>query len=90
MLAAALSAAAGDADVKASARSLFGEGVFVFSPEDSAAEIDRVVEGVFKKQHHRQFGEDRYAFLFLPGDYTKTKAINIGYYTQLLGLGRRT
>ena len=86
--AAALSAAAGDADVKASARSLFGEGVFVFSPEDSAAEIDRVVEGVFKKQHHRQFGEDRYAFLFLPGDYTKTKAINIGYYTQLLGLGR--
>ena len=40
------------------------------------------------KQHHQQFGPDRYAFLFLPGDYSKMKTINVGYYTQVLGLGR--
>ena len=65
-----------------------GENVRIFSPKDDPAEISRVCEDIFKKQHHRQFGPDRHALLFLPGDYVKAGTINVGYYTQILGLGR--
>ena len=65
-----------------------GDNVRVFSPKDDPAEIARVCEDVFKRQHHRQFGPDRYAFLFLPGDYANVGTINVGYYTQILGLGK--
>ncbi|MBQ2624891.1 MAG: hypothetical protein IJG18_07315 [Kiritimatiellae bacterium] len=65
-----------------------GENVRVFSPEDGLENIHRVTEDVFKRQHKRQFGPERYAFLFLPGDYTKAGTLNVGYYTQVLGLGR--
>ena len=80
--------AASTVDTAARAKKLFGEGAFVFSPEDDMTQLDATVEEVFKKQHHQQFGTDRYAFLFLPGDYSKMKTINVGYYTQVLGLGR--
>ena len=80
--------AASTAETVARARKLFGSGTYVFSPDDDLAKVDATVETVFKKQHHQQFGPDRYAFLFLPGDYSKMKTINVGYYTQVLGLGR--
>ena len=68
---------------------MLGENVIVFSPEDSIDEIDRVSESIFEKQRYNQFGEERYAIFFKPGDYTGSKkAINIGYYTQILGLGK--
>ena len=72
----------------AAGATLFGPHAYVFSPKDDPAEIHRITEEVFKKQHHRQFGEERYAFLFLPGDYVAAKTINVGYYTQILGLGK--
>ena len=65
-----------------------GENVRVFSPEDGLETIHRATEDVFKRQHKRQFGPERYAFLFLPGDYSKMKTVNVGYYTQILGLGK--
>ena len=58
-----------------------GENVRVFSPEDGLENIHRVTEDVFKRQHKRQFGPERQAFLFLPGDYTKAGTLNVGYYT---------
>jgi len=65
-----------------------GENVRVFSPEDGLEEIHRATEDVFRRQHKRQFGPERQAFLFLPGDYSKMKTVEVGYYTQILGLGR--
>ena len=65
-----------------------GENVRVFSPEDGLENIHRATEAVFQRQHKRQFGPERQAFLFLPGDYSKMKTVNVGYYTQILGLGR--
>ena len=67
---------------------LLGPNVYIFSPEDSPDEIARTVEDVFKCQHHQQFGKGRYAFMFKSGDYTKAGTFNVGYYTQLLGLGK--
>ena len=68
---------------------LFGPNVYIFSPKDPIEKIDRTCEEIFRKQHHSQFGTARYALLFKPGDYTASKKpINVGYYTQVLGLGR--
>jgi hypothetical protein len=69
-------------------QSVLGPNVRIFSPSDDPAEVQRAVEDVFKRQHHRQFGPERQAFLFLPGDYTAAGTLNVGYYTQILGLGR--
>ena len=66
----------------------FGEGSFLFTPSDSMDEIRRITEDVFRRQHHAQFGTDRYVFMFQSGDYVGAKTINIGYYTQILGLGK--
>ena len=68
---------------------LFGPNTVVFSPTDPIEKIDSICESIVKKQHHSQFGTARYAILFKPGDYTASKKpINVGYYTQVLGLGR--
>ena len=68
--------------------SALGPNVHVFSPDDDMKKVAETVETVFKRQHYRQFGTERQAFLFLPGDYTKAGTLNVGYYTQVLGLGR--
>ena len=68
---------------------LFGPNCYFFSPKDPIEKIDRTCEEIFKRQHHSQFGTARYALLFKPGDYTGSKKpINVGYYTQVLGLGK--
>ena len=92
LFAALLGAAGAEAklsDHDAQAKALLGPNVYMFSPTDDLAEIDGICESIFKQQHHSQFGTARYAFLFMPGDYTGSKKpINVGYYTQILGLGK--
>ena len=67
---------------------MFGKNMYIFSDTDDRSEIDKVIDSTYKKQHYNQFGTDRYSFAFKPGDYTNTETINIGYYTQILGLGK--
>jgi hypothetical protein len=43
------------------------------------------LNSVFNQQQSNQFGTSRYAFLFAPGVYNVD--VNIGFYTQALGLG---
>ncbi|WP_245573245.1 coagulation factor 5/8 type domain-containing protein [Amycolatopsis benzoatilytica] len=50
------------------------------------AEIQRTVDGIFAEQEKNQFGSQRYAVLFKPGEYAAD--VNVGFYTQVLGLGR--
>ena len=68
--------------------SALGPNVHVFSPDDDMKKVAETVETVFKRQRHRQFGPERQAFLFLPGDYTQAGTLYVVYYTQVLGLGR--
>jgi hypothetical protein len=65
----------------------FGPSVLVFDPSMSAATIQSLVSGVFANQQNNQFGASRYAFFFKPGQYTNLD-INVGYYTEVLGLGQ--
>lgn len=67
---------------------MFGKNMYIFNPTDHASEVNSTVGNIFNKQHYNQFGTDRYAFAFKPGSYLSEDVINIGYYTQILGLGK--
>ncbi|BEV08022.1 adenylyl cyclase [Methylophilus sp. DW102] len=64
----------------------FGENVFVLDPQMPAEEVQTRLDALFKQQESNQFGPERYAVLFKPGVYHNK--IKLGFYTQLMGLGR--
>ena len=47
--------------------------------------IQSQLDAIFRKQERSQFGSNRYAFLFKPGEYQLD--IQMGFYTEALGLG---
>ena len=63
----------------------FGPNVLIFSTSMSAAIIQNQINSVFSTQQNNQFGSQRNALLFEPGQYNVN--IPIGFYTQVLGLG---
>jgi len=65
----------------------FGPNVFIFDPSTSLATIQNYANGVFANQQNNQFGPQRYAFIFKPGQYSGL-LLNLGYYTQILGVGQ--
>jgi hypothetical protein len=64
----------------------FGPNVHIFDPSMSAATVQSTLDSVFAAQQNDQFGTRRDALLFKPGTYDVTA--NVGYYTQLAGLGQ--
>ena len=66
----------------------FGEQVYIFSPYDDMAKIQRTCDEIFENQERNQFGSERYALLFMPGDYPELD-VKVGFYTQVLGLGEK-
>jgi len=63
----------------------FGPNVLIFSPSMPSATIQAQIDKVYATQRHNEFGPERNAILFLPGDYNVD--VPIGFYTQVLGLG---
>jgi hypothetical protein len=63
----------------------FGPNVLVFNPATPAARIQEQIDKVYAAQQHSEFGSQRNAFFFLPGEYHVD--IPVGFYTQVIGLG---
>ncbi|UYQ60564.1 discoidin domain-containing protein [Streptomyces peucetius] len=63
-----------------------GPNVHVFDP--STPGIQAKLDEVFRQQESAQFGSGRHAFFFKPGTYNGLNA-QIGFYTQIAGLGLR-
>jgi hypothetical protein len=63
----------------------FGTNVLIFDP--TMTNIQSQVAAVFAQQQYNQFGPQRYALLFKPGQYNNLY-IDMGFCTQLLGLGQ--
>jgi hypothetical protein len=63
----------------------FGPNVSIFNPSMPMADIQARIDAIHKLQSASQFGADRYALLFKPGSYSLN--VDVGYYTQALGLG---
>ena len=67
----------------------FGPNVQIFDPSVPAATIQAAVDSAFKSEllsATAQFGDQRFVFLFKPGNYG-TLFANLGYYTSIAGLG---
>jgi hypothetical protein len=76
----------GSSGSAASSKPNLGPNVLVFDPSMPMATIQSQLDVIFNQQVLDQFGPGRYAFLFLPGQYSLD--IKLGYYTQVIGLGR--
>ena len=63
----------------------FGPNVQVFNPSMPAAAIQEQIDRVYKVQQHNEFGPERNALLFLPGNYKVD--VPVGFYTEVVGLG---
>ncbi|MFF5246413.1 RICIN domain-containing protein [Streptosporangium sp. NPDC000095] len=62
-----------------------GPNVSIFDPSTPTATIQARLNTVFSQQQTDQFGANRFALLFKPGSYSVDA--NIGFYTQIAGLG---
>ncbi|GLY95818.1 discoidin domain-containing protein [Actinoplanes sp. NBRC 103695] len=63
----------------------FGPNVNVYDPTTPTATIQNRLNQLFTAQERNQFGPERYAVLFKPGNYTAD--VNLGFFEQVAGLG---
>ena len=63
----------------------FGPNVLIFDSAMPPAEMQRRIDKIYAVERRNEFGQERYALLFLPGTYHLD--VPVGFYTQLLGLG---
>lgn len=64
---------------------IFGPNVYVFDSGMSQSAIQKVASTIFGQQETNQFGDERKALLFRPGDYDL--GFHVGFYTSVAGLG---
>ncbi len=76
-----------DGDSIVTDSSVFGDNVYVFSADDEIKYVQSKVDEIYGIQESNQFGDERYALLFMPGEYDESLSVNVGFYTQVLGLG---
>ena len=76
---------AGVAMASGGAKPDFGANVLVFDSSMPAAEIQREIDRVYAAQQKSEFGAERDALLFLPGEYRVD--VPVGFYTEVMGLG---
>lgn len=80
-----MGAAKGTARTLRSSDPDLGPNVFIVDPAMPAAEVQARIDSIFIEQERAHFTDARYAVLFKPGRYQAD--VNIGYFTQVLGLG---
>ena len=62
-----------------------GANVLIFDPATPQADMQRQIDQIYAIERRNEFGPERYAILFLPGEYHLD--LPVGFYTQVLGLG---
>jgi hypothetical protein len=67
----------------------FGPNVKILDPSMTTAQIKAIVDPIAAQQTSNEFGTERYALLFKPGNYGASVPLNfnVGYYTEVAGLG---
>lgn len=63
----------------------FGDRVLVFEPGMDRAAVQEALDSLSRQQAHAQFGSERYALLFKPGEYDLQ--VTVDYYVEAAGLG---
>ena len=67
------------------AKPQFGPNVLIFDPSMPSRVIQKQIDAVYAIQQHNEFGPQRNALLFLPGNYSVD--VPVGFYTEVIGLG---
>jgi hypothetical protein len=62
-----------------------GPNVLIFTPAASPATMQQQIDAIYAVQQHNEFGSERNAILFLPGQYHV--GVPVGFYTEVVGLG---
>ena len=62
-----------------------GPNVPIFDPTMRQADMQQQIDKIYAVERRNEFGPERYAVLFLPGEYHLD--VPIGFYTQVMGLG---
>jgi hypothetical protein len=63
----------------------FGANVLIFDPSMSSQAMQKQIDAIYAIQEHNEFGTQRNALLFLPGNYSVD--VPVGFYTEVMGLG---
>jgi hypothetical protein len=64
--------------------------IVIFTPTMSTSEIQAAADAIFNLQQNNEMGTERYTIYFLPGSYGSYEEplyLQIGYYTEVAGLG---
>lgn len=77
--------AAGPVMAAGGAKPDFGPNVLIFDAKMPAAAIQKQIDKVYATEQWNEFGPERYALLFLPGEYKVD--VPVGFYTEVMGLG---
>ena len=62
-----------------------GPNVLLVKPSMSASAVQAQIDRIYAVQQHNEFGSERNAILFLPGEYHVD--VPVGFYTEVTGLG---
>ena len=62
-----------------------GPNVVILDPTMPQADMQQQIDEIYAVERRNEFGPERYAILFLPGEYHLD--VPVGFYTQVLGLG---
>lgn len=65
----------------------FGANTTIFEPTDNAKEIQSRIDSIYNMTEKGQFISNRNALLFAPGTYSNDLKVEIGFYTQVAGMG---
>lgn len=65
----------------------FGYNTNIFEPTDQTSEVQATINNIYKTTERGQFISDRNALLFAPGTYSDNLKVEIGFYTQVAGMG---
>jgi hypothetical protein len=64
------------------AKPQFGPNVLIFDPSMPSQAIQKQIDAVYATQQHNEFGPQRNALLFLPGNYSVN--LPVGFYTEVI------
>jgi hypothetical protein len=73
------------AESKPDKKTDLGPNVLIFDPKMPQAAIQQQIDKIYAIERRNEFGPERYALLFLPGEYHVD--VPVGFYTEVLGLG---
>jgi len=62
-----------------------GSNVLIFDPSMPRESMQKQIDKIYATERRNEFGPERYAVLFLPGEYQLD--VPVGFYTEVIGLG---